>query len=36
MIFEASLNHRKQMKAERSRLIPQKHTEKLVLLSILK
>jgi len=24
------LNHRKKMKAERSRLIPRKHTEKLV------
>jgi len=29
----ASLNHRKKMKAEPSRLIPRKHTEALVLLS---
>jgi len=31
----ASLNHRKKMKAEPSRLIPRKHTETVVLLSVL-
>ena len=30
----ASLNHRKKTKADGSRLIPRKHTEKLVLLSV--
>jgi len=30
-----SLNHRKKMKAERSRLISRKHTETLVLLSVI-
>jgi len=30
----ASLNHREKMKAEHSRLIPRKHTETLVLLSV--
>jgi len=30
----ASLNHRKKKKAEGSRLIPRKHTETLVLLSV--
>jgi len=30
----ASLNHRKKTKADGSRLIPRKHTETLVLLSV--
>jgi len=30
------MNHRKKMKADGSRLIPQKHTETLVLLSAIK
>jgi len=31
----ASLNHREKMKAEPIRLIPRKHTETLVLLSVI-
>ena len=33
--IRASLNHRKKMKADGSQLIPRKHTEILVLLSVL-